>query len=101
MATRTRRRAKIKNTVRGTVDRPRLVVYRSNKYLYGQVVNDAKGETVVSVNKLTDAAIAGQEIAQKALKKKINSVVFDRAGYKYHGKIKKFADAAREGGLKF
>lgn len=101
MATRARRRAKIKNTVRGTADRPRLVIYRSNKYFYGQIVNDAKGETIVSVNKLTDVAVAGQEIAQKALKKKINSVVFDRAGYKYHGKIKKFADAAREAGLKF
>lgn len=82
-------------------DRLRLVVFRSNKYIYAQIINDAKGETLVSVNKETDATAAGKKLAEKAKVKKVKQVVFDRAGYKYHGDIKKFADAAREGGLEF
>ena len=95
------RRAKIRKTIKGTSIRPRLVVFRSNRYLYAQLVDDVKGFTRASVNKIVDAAQAGKELAQKALKLKISQAVFDRAGYKYHGTIKKLADAAREGGLKF
>lgn len=101
MNTRENRRAKIKKTIRGTDKHPRLVVFRSNRFVYGQIINDKLGTTLVSVNKSTDAETAGKEIAEKALKQKISSVVFDRAGYKYHGNIKKFADAARAAGLKF
>lgn len=79
--------------------RPRLVVFRSNKYFYAQVTDG--GKTLVSVNKSTDPVVAGKELAQKAAKKKISTVVFDRGSYRYHGNIKKLADAAREGGLKF
>jgi large subunit ribosomal protein L18 len=80
---------------------PRLVIFRSNRYLYGQIIDDAKGVTLVSVNRATDPVGAGREIAQKAKKAKITSVFFDPAGYKYHGNVRKFAEAAREGGLKF
>ncbi len=80
---------------------PRLVVFRSNRYIYGQVVDDAKGVTIVSVNKMTDPAMAGTQLAKAAKQAKISTVVFDRAGYRYHGNVKKFADAARQGGLKF
>ncbi len=99
--TRDQRRAKTKNTIRGTADKPRLVVFRSNKYIYGQVIDDSVGKTLASVGKLTDANIAGKELAQKAKKLGIVKIVFDRAGYKYHGNVKKVADAAREEGLKF
>lgn len=81
--------------------RPRLVVFRSNKYIYAQIINDAKGETLVSVDREKDAAAAGKKLAEKAKEKKVKQVVFDRAGYKYHGNVKKFAEAAREGGLDF
>ncbi len=79
--------------------RPRLVVFRSNKYLYVQITDG--GKTLVAVNKVTDPVTAGSELAKAAAKKKITTVVFDRNGYRYHGNIKKLADAAREGGLKF
>ena len=101
MNSRTQRRAKIRKTIRGTDKRPRLVIFRSNKYFHAQLIDDVKGNTLASVNKSTDALAAGKELAQKALDVKIKEVVFDRAGYKYHGVVKKFADAAREGGLKF
>ncbi len=101
MNTRQERRAKTKRTIRGTSQKPRLVIFRSNRYLYGQIIDDTKNQTLVSVNKTVDPVAAGREIAQKALKAKISTVVFDRAGYKYHGNVKKFADAARENGLKF
>ncbi len=95
------RRAKIRKTIRGTAQKPRLVVFRSNRYFYGQIVDDTKGKTLVSVDRMADAAAAGKEIAEKAAKAGITEIVFDRAGYRYHGNIKKFADAARESGLKF
>lgn len=79
--------------------KPRLVVFRSNKYLYAQIVDG--GKTLVSVDKQIDPVAAGKELAAKATKKKISQVVFDRNGQRYHGNIQKFADAAREGGLKF
>lgn len=101
MNTRENRRAKIRRTIEGTAKRPRLVVFRSNRYLSAQLIDDAKGHTVTSVNRSTDPEKAGHELAEKATKLKIVEVVFDRAGYKFHGNVKKFADAAREGGLKF
>ncbi|MCL4390384.1 MAG: 50S ribosomal protein L18 [Patescibacteria group bacterium] len=79
--------------------RPKLVVFRSNKYLYGQV--NAAGKTVAAVAKQTDPAVAGRQLAQLAKKAKVTAVTFDRNGYKYHGNVKKFADGAREGGLEF
>lgn len=101
MAKRSDRRKMIQKTVRGSAVKPRLVVFRSNRYLYAQVIDDTVGKTLASVNKLVDAGEAGKKIAEEALKVKIKTVVFDRAGYKYHGLIKKLADAAREAGLTF
>src|SRR4051812_15188296 len=101
MNQRDQRRLAIKHTIKGTPKRPRLVVFRSNKYFHAQLVDDSKGVTLVSVNKSLDPIEAGKEIAQKAQGVKIKEVVFDRAGYRYHGNVKKLADAARDGGLKF
>ena len=97
----------------GTADRPRLTVFRSNKEIYAQVIDDAEGKTLASassrekgiadkkVAKLEQAKLVGQLIAEKAREAGIESVVFDRNGYLYHGRIKSLAEAAREGGLKF
>ena len=94
-------------------DRPRLSVHRSSKHIYAQVIDDVKGVTVASASSLekdnrsktganVDAAKAvGQLVARRAIEKGVDSVVFDRGGYLYHGRIKALADAAREGGLKF
>ncbi len=79
--------------------RPRLVVFRSNKYLYVQLIDG--GKTLASVDKAIDPVAAGSEIAEKALKLKVKQVVFDRGDNRYHGNIKKLADAAREKGLGF
>ncbi len=110
------RRAKIKRRIRkkisGTSAVPRLSVYRSNKQIYAQLIDDNKGVTLVAassyknkatekVNKISQAAVVGKDIAQKATKAGIESVVFDRNGYLYHGRIKSLAESAREGGLKF
>lgn len=101
MSTREARRAKIKKTIRGNKERPRLVVFRSNRYIYAQIVDDSKGETLVSVAKMEDASFAGKLIAEKAREKEIKKVVFDRAGYQYHGSVKRLAEAARKEGLEF
>ncbi len=91
-------RAKIK----GTAKVPRLCVFRSSKHIYAQLIDDEKGKTLFAANgKLTAANEVGKLIAKKAIEKKINRVVFDRGGYKYHGKVKALADGAREAGLKF
>ncbi|MBW7868132.1 MAG: 50S ribosomal protein L18 [Brumimicrobium sp.] len=110
------RRAKIKKRIRknisGTETLPRLTVFRSNKQIYAQIINDVKGETLVSassqkikecasVNKVEQAKMIGKLIAEKALSSKIESVQFDRNGYLYHGRVKALAEAAREAGLKF
>lgn len=110
------RRAKIKRRIRkkisGTSKVPRLSVYRSNKQIYAQIIDDTKGVTLASassyknkaaesVSKVDQAAVVGKELAEKALKAGIESVVFDRNGYLYHGRVKSLADSAREGGLKF
>jgi large subunit ribosomal protein L18 len=110
------RRAKIKRRIRkkitGTAVTPRLTVFRSNKQIYAQLIDDASGKTLASagslkmtdaqkIAKLTQATVVGKAIAEKALKAGIESIVFDRNGYLYHGRIKSLADSAREGGLKF
>ncbi len=108
------RRIKIKKAIRKTVNgsssRPRLSVFRSNKAIYAQLVDDIKGSTIVSCSsrELGSSSLSvevssnvGKELAKKAVEKGIDSVVFDRGGYLYHGKVKALADGAREGGLKF
>ncbi len=109
------RRAKIKRRIRknisGTSSVPRLTVFRSNKQIYAQLIDDATGTTLASAStynnkgakgtKKEQAAVVGKEIAEKAVKAGIQSVVFDRNGYLYHGRVKSLADSAREGGLKF
>lgn len=114
MTTKTDRRHKIKLRVRGklqgTTERPRLTVFRSNKQIYAQVIDDLTGKTVAAASslKLTDkapkkeiAAKVGEMVAKAAQDAGITSVVFDRNGYLYHGRVKELADAARKGGLKF
>jgi large subunit ribosomal protein L18 len=111
------RREKIKNRIRGKVfgtsERPRLTVFRSNKQIYAQIIDDSKGETLVSasshadnienasVAKIEKANLVGKLLAEKAKEKGINQVVFDRNGYLYHGRVKGLAEGAREGGLTF
>jgi large subunit ribosomal protein L18 len=107
------RRIKIKYRVRkrvsGTAERPRMSVFRSNKQIYVQVINDLTGTTVASVSslgmesmpKMEQAVKVGELVAQKTIEAGISSVVFDRNGYLYHGRVKEVADAARKGGLKF
>ena len=105
-------RERIRNKVKGTAERPRLAVFRSLKYMYAQVIDDAAGRTLASAStregeataKGANAAAAkalGALIAKKAKDKGITRVVFDRGGYLYHGNIKALADAARENGLEF
>lgn len=112
---RVERHFKIRNKITGTPERPRLNIYRSAKHIYAQVIDDATGITLVSastadkeikdkVAELTksDAAkLVGQTVGERAKVKGINTVVFDRGGYLYHGRIKLLADGARESGLKF
>ena len=101
-----RSRAKIS----GTAKRPRIYVFRSNMYIYAQIVDDAAGKIIASLdsrkmknvkNNIETAGKIGKEIAKLAIAKKISQVVFDKRGYKYHGKVKALADGARKGGLKF
>ena len=112
--TRQRRKVRIRKKVNGTTERPRLVVYRSNLHLYAQIVDETKGATLIATSTLalkkseeaahcniTGATLVGKEIARLAKEQNINSVVFDRNGYLYHGRIKAVADGAREGGLEF
>jgi large subunit ribosomal protein L18 len=95
-----RRHKKIRSTLSGTAERPRLSVFKSHKYLYVQLIDDVKGHTLAQANS-DDAKTIGVEIAKKAKALKIEKVVFDRGGYLYTGKIKAIADSAREGGLQF
>lgn len=99
-ARRIARKKRTKAKLVGTKDRPRLSVFRSNKAIYAQVIDDSKGHTMVNARGV-DAAKVGQEIAKMAAAKKVKSVVFDRGGYKYHGKVKDLAENARKGGLVF
>jgi len=95
-----RRHKRIRSTVSGTAERPRLSVFRSNKFIYAQIIDDTKGHTIVQASS-DDAKKVGMDIAKKAKTAKVEKVVFDRGGYLYTGKIKAVADAAREGGLNF
>lgn len=107
---------KIRKKINGTAERPRLVVYRSLNEIYGQLIDDIAGKTVLSVSsiskdvsekiksekgKISKSKIIGKVIAEKAKNENITEVVFDRNGYLYHGRVKAFAEGAREGGLKF
>jgi len=104
-----RRKSRIRAKVNGSAERPRLAIFKSHKYLYAQIIDDAKGHTLVAADSRTAkgktpvdrAKEVGVEIAKKAKAAKITKVVFDRGGYIYGGKIKMVADAAREGGLEF
>ena len=109
---RDRRHRRIRAKIQGTADRPSLFVFRSAKHIYAQLIDDDKGKIIVSAQDLkvsagkkktkTDKAKeVGKLIAQKAVEKKVEKVVFDRGGYKYHGRVKSLAEGAREGGLKF
>lgn len=109
---RARRHLRVRRKVSGTAERPRLCIYKSNTNLYAQIIDDVEGNTLVSVSTLNKdvkskhankeaAKEVGALIAKKAKAKKIETVVFDRSGYIYHGVVKELAEAAREGGLKF
>ena len=109
---RARRHARVRNKISGTAECPRLCVFRSNKAIYVQIIDDVKGNTLVSASTLDKevkekhsnkeaAREVGALIASRAKDKKIKDVVFDRSGYIYHGVIKELADSAREGGLNF
>jgi large subunit ribosomal protein L18 len=110
---RLRIKRRIRKKVSGTAQKPRLAVYRSNKEIYAQLIDDNSGVTLVAasskekelstskVTKVEQAKLVGQSIAKKAQAKKISDVVFDRGGFLYHGRIKSLADGAREEGLKF
>ena len=112
---RKKRHFRVRNKIVGTQERPRLNVFRSLQNIYAQIIDDTNGNTLVSASSLEDsvkqqnsysgnkdtAKIIGTLIAERALEKGINKVVFDRGGYLYHGRIKTLADAAREKGLEF
>jgi len=122
---RERRHLRLRRKIEGTAGRPRLSVFRSNKHIYAQVVDDARGETLVAASdletqerettskrskksaastlgtKIEVAHEVGKLVAKKALKKGMKTVVFDRGGYKYHGRVEALAEGAREGGLEF
>lgn len=109
---RSRRRTRVRKKVRGTTERPRLAVYRSNRHIYAQVINDTGGVTVAAASSLEPdlrsnrlnvdtAAKVGTLVADRAKEAGVSQVVFDRGGYKYHGRLKALADAAREAGLEF
>lgn len=97
---RNRRRIRVRARVIGTTERPRLSVFRSLKSLFVQIIDDTKGVTLVGM-KSDDPTALGKEIAAKAIALGIKQVVFDRAGYAYHGRVKAVAEGAREGGLEF
>lgn len=108
---RVRRHARVRKVISGTTETPRLCVYRSNKNIEAQIIDDVKGVTLVSSSSMTlkldngsnieAAAAVGKDIAEKAKAAKITKIVFDRSGYVYHGRVKALAEAAREAGLEF
>ena len=110
----TKRRVRIKRGIRrrinGTSDRPRLTVFKSNKGIYAQIIDDTKGHTITAASSmelgesrsnLEVSEAVGKKLAEKAAENGISTIVFDRNGYLYHGKVKALAEGAREGGLKF
>lgn len=106
---RTRRAARTKARMSGTAERPRLVVFRSLRFMHAQMVDDSTGKTLFAAhdmkakgaNKTERASLVGKQIAEEAKKAGVNACVFDRNGYRYHGRVKAVADAAREAGLQF
>jgi large subunit ribosomal protein L18 len=108
---RLRRRRRVRAKVRGTAERPRLSVFRSNRGIQAQLIDDVKGHTVAAVNwveadlkelaRMEQAKKAGELLAERAKAAGVEDCVFDRGGYRYHGKVKALADGAREGGLRF
>ena len=112
---RLQRKVRIRKKIKGTPERPRLSVFRSLKYIYVQIIDDEVGKTIVSASSLEKevkgkskstrdieaAKLVGELIAKRAIEKGIEKVVFDRSGYRYHGRVKALAEAAREAGLKF
>lgn len=107
---RIKNKARIRKKVDGSTERPRLTVYRSGKHIYAQIIDDTNGKTLVAYSSLEGnltkknlevSKQVGQEVAKRALGKNIKSVVFDRSGYVFHGRIKAVADGAREAGLSF
>jgi len=112
---RTRRHQRVRKRVSGTLERPRLNVFRSDKHIYAQVIDDAAGHTLASAstvdlevrdttkgkNKTEQAKLVGKVVAERAIDAGVKLVVFDRGGYMYHGRVKALADAAREAGLEF
>ncbi|PKP21821.1 MAG: 50S ribosomal protein L18 [Bacteroidetes bacterium HGW-Bacteroidetes-19] len=110
---RNRIKMRVRKNITGSQERPRLSVYRSNRDIYAQIIDDAAGTTIVSassrvaeineqkVTKIEKSALVGKLLAQKAQEAGISKVVFDRNGYLYHGRVKSLAEAAREGGLIF
>jgi len=106
------RHKRVRAKIKGTGERPRLCVFRSNKHIFLQLIDDLSGKTIVSasdikdsqkskLNKTDSAKEVGKKLAEEAVKKDIKTAVFDKGGYLYHGRIKSVADGAREGGLKF
>lgn len=105
------RKVRVRYATKGTTDRPRLHVFRSNKYMYAQIIDDSQGKTLVAASekqlekikgtKTEKAAAIGKLLAEKAKKAKLTKVVFDRGYYKYHGRVKAVAEAARQNGLEF
>lgn len=112
-ATRERRHLRVRKKVSGTPERPRLSVYRSEKNIYAQIIDDVNAVTIVAASSLDKdfagknggnkeaAKIVGELVAKRAIEKGITEVVFDRGGYIYHGRVQELADSAREAGLKF
>jgi large subunit ribosomal protein L18 len=110
-AQRMKRHKRIRTTIKGTSERPRLNVFRSNKGIYAQVIDDVNGVTLVQASSIEfkdvngsnveGAKVVGAAVAKKAIEKGIKNVVFDRGGYLYHGRVKALAEAAREAGLEF
>ena len=106
---RIRRHRRIRAQMSGTLEKPRLAFFRSNKHVYAQIIDDTAGKTVIGLSSIlsdnkgavANAEQLGTDIAKKAAEKKITKVVFDRGGFTYTGSVKSFADAARKGGLKF
>jgi large subunit ribosomal protein L18 len=108
---RKRVKMRVRNKIEGTTSVPRLSVFKSNKAIYAQVIDDSKGETVLAVSsveldkkasvKIETSKAVGKKLAERAIAAGISTIVFDRNGYLYHGNIKALAEGAREGGLKF
>lgn len=106
-----KRKVRVRSRIFGTSDKPRLSVFRSNKHIYGQLIDDSLGRTLASAydhagskdseSKVDRAFKAGQDLAKKAFEAGIRKAVFDRGSFKYHGRVKAFAEGAREKGLKF